>query len=72
MAFDAVLISFGLSRLLALKGLLPGALAYAPMAAVAALNLIFLYSHFRKRKQLRPDWAARLPGLPAQEAKLPQ
>jgi hypothetical protein len=52
MAFDAVLISFGLSRLLALKGLLPGPAAYAPMGLVAALNLILLYSYFAKRSRL--------------------
>jgi uncharacterized membrane protein YfcA len=52
MAFDAVLISFGLSRLLALKGLLPGPAAYAPMGLVAALNLVLLYSYFSKRGRL--------------------
>lgn len=64
MAFDAVLISFGLSRLLALKQLLPGLFAYSPMAVVAVLNLIVLYSYFSKRKKLGPDAAAGPPTFP--------
>ena len=71
MAFDAVLISFGLSRLLALKQLLPGLLAYAPMAVVAVLNLIVLYSYFSKRKKLRPSAAAGPPTFP-EGARLPR
>ena len=70
-AFDAVLISFGLSRLLALKQLLPGLLAYAPMAVVAVLNLIVLYSYFSKRKKLRPSAAAGPPTFP-EGARLPR
>ena len=49
MAFDAGLISFSLSRILAAKHYLPGALAYSPMALVAFINLRVLYSFFSQR-----------------------
>lgn len=49
MAFDAGLISFSLSRILAAKHYLPGALAYSPMALVALINLRVLYSFFSQR-----------------------
>lgn len=51
MAFDAGLISFSLSRLLAAKHYLPGALAYAPMGLVAIINLRVLYTYFSQRSR---------------------
>lgn len=51
MAFDAGLISFSLSRLLAARNYLPGLLAYAPMGLVALINLRVLHVYFSQRQR---------------------
>ena len=70
MAFDAGLISFSLSRLLAAKHYLPGALSYAPMGLVALINLHVLYSYFRQRSRpesMPPEPQCKAPVAAAQE-----
>ncbi len=50
MAADAWLISFGLYRLLKVRGALFSRFAYAPMLAVLLLNAVILYRYFKRRR----------------------
>lgn len=50
MAFDAWLISFGLSRLLRAQGGVLSRIAYAPLLVVVLLTAVLLYRYFRSRR----------------------
>lgn len=51
MAFDAWLISFGLSRVLSTHGGVLAPFAYVPMAGVLVLDAVILYRYFTMRKK---------------------
>jgi uncharacterized membrane protein YfcA len=51
MSFDAVIVGFGLSRVLVDLKLVPAEAAYTLLAAVVALNVYFLYQFFRTHRR---------------------
>ncbi len=58
MSFDAWIVGFGLSRLVADMGLVPGGSAYMILASVGALDSWLLYRFFSVPPHLRPGAAA--------------